>query len=199
MHFKSVLAAFFALTLSGVAHAEEDSPGAVNPEFSLPISYGKCYHLVNHNNEYVGHDLPNPGRLKLGRRGNAAVLKVCANMQICTSNRPSEVVQAGEEWYLYDTQGSTLSHGGAFIVGQKNAFLLPAWWANQNFMVFHGINERASRSDIGIRLFAHDSTYPVQTGLHIGFVTGDYIYAGGGSNQEGILIDFEEVNCPPSF
>lgn len=170
----------------------------MNPEYSLPISYGKCYHIVNHNNEYIGHDWTVLGYLKFGRRANAAVLKVCANMQICTSNKPSEVVQAGEEWYLYDTQGSTSSNGGAFIVGLKGGYLLPAVLANQNFMVFNGQNERASYSDSAIRLSAHDSGYPLQTGLHMGLITGDYIFTQPYSH-EGILVDFEEVNCPPSF
>lgn len=198
MHFKSVVAAFFALTLSGVAHAEEDRPGAVNPEYSLPISYGKCYHLVNPSLEYIGHDWTSYGYLKFGRRANAAILKVCANMQICTSNKPSEVVQASEEWYLYDTQGSTFSCGGAFITGWRPGYMFPAALGGQKFMVFRGMNEQASYSDSAIRLFAHDSFYPFTTGLHMGFVDSEYIYTQFGS-QEGILIDFEEVNCAPSF
>ncbi|KAF4772150.1 hypothetical protein N7455_009025 [Penicillium solitum] len=197
MHLKSVVAAFFALTLSGVAHAEEDSPGAVNPEYSLPISYGKCYHLVNHNHEYIGHDATGFGNLKFGRRANAAVLKVCANMYMCTSNNPSEVVQAGHEWYLYDTQGSGVSNGGAFIAAFKGSTLCPAFSGGQNFVVFRGANERASYSDSAIRLYAHDSTMPPTTGLHI-FPGLDFIYTQFNS-QEGVLLDFEEVNCPPSF
>ncbi|KAJ5425052.1 hypothetical protein N7465_000122 [Penicillium sp. CMV-2018d] len=168
MHLKRIAAAFFALTLSGVAHAEENAPGAVNPEYSLPISYGKCYHLVNHNNEYIGHDAAALGRLKFGRRANSAVFKICANMQICTSNQPSEVIQAGEEWYLYDTEGSRYSKGGAFLVGLKNAFLVPQYARNTNYMHFSGLNERSSYSDRAIRLSAHDSRYPIQSGLHIG-------------------------------
>ncbi|KUM56983.1 hypothetical protein ACN42_g10217 [Penicillium freii] len=134
----------------------------------LPISYGKCYHLVNHDNEYIGHDATIWGRLKFGRRANSAVFKVCANMQICTSNQPSEVVNAGEEWYLYDTEGSRYSKGGAFLVGLKNAFLIPQYALNTNFMHFLGLNERSSYLDRAIRLSAHDSLYPVQTGLHMG-------------------------------
>lgn len=76
--------------------------------------------------------------------------------------------------------------------------MFPAALGGQKFMVFRGMNEQASYSDSAIRLFAHDSFYPFTTGLHMGFVDSEYIYTQFGS-QEGILIDFEEVNCAPSF
>ncbi|CAI7655738.1 unnamed protein product [Penicillium viridicatum] len=165
--------------------------------FPSSLVYGKCYHLVNHDNEYIGHDATIWGRLKFGRRANSAVFEVCANKHICTSNQPSEVVNAGEEWLLYDTEGSPYSKGGAFLVGLKNAFLIPQYALNTNFMHFSGLNERSSYSDRAIRLHAHDSWPLIQSGLHLGWARGDYIRPQ--SSHEGVLIDFEEVNCPPSY
>ncbi|CAG8247433.1 unnamed protein product [Penicillium salamii] len=196
MHLKNVAAAFFALTLGEVSHAYEGAPGAVHPEYSLPFSYGKCYHLKNHNDEYIGHQGGPIGYLLFGHNANTAIFKVCANTHICESNRQIEGVQAGEEWYLRDMEGSTLSKGPAYVVGGKPGFLYPAWGLNKNYLQFSALNERSSYSDRSVRLHAHDSTFLMTTGLSIvPGVFGDHIMTA--YSNEGILIDFEEVNCPP--
>ncbi|CAG8346888.1 unnamed protein product [Penicillium salamii] len=196
MHLKNVAAAFFALTLGEVAHAYEDAPGSVHPEYSLPFSYGKCYHLKSPSNQYLGHDIY--GYLRFGQSASTAVFKVCANMHVCESNHRNEGVHAGEHWYLLDMEGTTFSRGRAYVAAvAKPGLVAPAPYLNQNYLQFSALNERSSYPDRSVRLSAHDSFSPFSAGLSMGLgFQNEYIMTKQWSD-EGILVDFDEVNCPP--
>lgn len=161
---------------------EQDEIDTNDLSKSLPISYGKCYHIATDQNEYLGH---NQKLLHFGRRRQAGLFQVCKHKSSCTPNQSNKVVQEGEEFILYDING----HEKRFVVSQ-GVFMRPHLsWVN-NVIKFWGRKE-CFGDDCAVRLRAKDERWSFD-GLNVNPF--DYIYHT--NDQSALVLDFKEARCP---
>ena len=150
---------------------------------SLPISYGKCYHITSDQKGYLGHDLHK--LLKFSGRSQAGLFQVCKHKSSCTPNQPNKVVQNGEEFLLYDING----HEKRFIVN-RGGLLGPHFGAYNNAIKFWGKKE-CFEDDCPIRLRGKDDRYGwdgLKINLH------NYMYRF--NDNSAVVVGFKETRCP---
>lgn len=184
---KSLLAASLALFGSAEEADEQNTDALVR---SLPISYGHCYHVVNENNEYLGHDNQPLHLLQFGSQANAAAFKICPQPgYTCGLNQPNAVVDAGKPFYLFDTVGNYLAASGNTIVSNAAGFMFAGGGGLNQYVEFTATNERSSTSTI--RVHARDH-WPVP---HDGLSLNPLNYLITDYNHGSALLNFVETDC----
>jgi hypothetical protein len=164
--------------------AEQDELDTNDLRKSLPISYGKCYHITTDQNEYLGH---NPAKfLHFGKRSEAATFQVCKHKSSCTPNQPNKVVQGGEEFLLYDIEG----HEKNYVVN-RGGYLSPHYLNYNDVIKFWGRKE-CFGDDCAVRLRAKDESWNWD-GLRIVpfYKTIQHTY-----DNSALVLDFKETRCP---
>lgn len=198
MSIKSVLKLALAFAMAGAVHAEEATEQQANDlSRTLDISYGKCYHIVSrdNNHEYLGHNKPTPLHiLQMGSRADVVPFKVCKGPGHCTLNQPNSRVQAGEEFYLYDTVGSYWAPNGGTVVANNGGWLYPETASNRQYVVFSAYNEcMGGTYPCPVRLHARD-TYPwADNGVFINNADWKNLWMNKGGSS--LFLTFEEVPC----
>ncbi|OJJ00804.1 hypothetical protein ASPVEDRAFT_27516 [Aspergillus versicolor CBS 583.65] len=184
---KSLLALPLALFGSAEQADEQNTDALVR---SLPISYGHCYHVVNANNEYLGHDATGYHFLQFGSQASAAGFKICSQPGFtCGLNQPDAVVDAGQPFYLYDFVGNILTASGNTIVSNTAGQLLAGGGAWNQYVEFTATNERSDTRTI--RVHARDHWAAPHDGLSVNglnYLITDY-------NHGSSLLNFVETDC----
>lgn len=161
---------------------EEDKVDTDDLAKSLPISYGKCYH-IKRKSEYLGHNHAN--LLQFGA-GSVGLFQVCKSKSSCAPNQPNKVVQSDQKFILYDLDGYEKS----YIVA-ANYLLRPHTGVLKDTVIFEGKKEHTGEG-YAVRLRAQDET------LGIGGLTVNnykFLWLSSG-NYGNPLVYFEETGCP---
>ena len=162
---------------------EEDKVDTDDLSKSLPISYGKCYHIVSKKRDYLGHNLANFLQFGGGRDG---LFQVCKSKYSCAPNQPNKVVPSGQKFILYDFNGNDKKY--VVAVGR---YLKPHIGLYKDTVMFEGRKEH-TREGYAVRLGAQDETYGF-SGLTLDNLNRPFL---SNLDRAGPLVYFEETGCP---
>lgn len=163
----------------------EDGVDTYDLHKSLPISYGKCYHIISDRNEYLGHNIYE--KLHFGGRGSSGIFQICKNKSNCTPNQTNKVVQAGEEFVLYDINGNERRY-----VVQWGTLLFPHTGLYTDIVHFRGHKECFGDNECAIRLQGKEDVANYNS-LFINPISKVLSISYTGSSP---VLEFKETRCP---
>lgn len=190
MSLKSVLKTLITVSLASV--------GSADLTRSLPISYGHCYHVVDEQNQYLGHDINAEWRfLQFGPQANGGSFKICPQPgTTCGLNQPDAVVNAGQTFYLFDNNGNFHAPNGNTIVSNDGGFLFAGAGVWNQYVEFTATNERAGAVNPALRVHARDHWPVPHDGLSVNPALQNHLLTD--YSHSSAILNFVETDCPPS-